>query len=316
MENEMIITESSASIMPDSPFAKYQGILKLGNTDVECYVSDTGKRLISMRATVKAIADVDSGKLGDYIGNTAIKPYIHGGLALGEFSELNIPGTPMKAKCIESKQFLNICRAYVAALSADDLHTDRQKEIAIRCSILLSACADIGLEALIDEATGYQYERKEDELQIKLRLYIAEELRAWEKTFPDELWEEFGRLTNWSTPLSSRPKWWGKLVIELIYDTLDPDVAKYLRENKPPAGIHWHRQMTEHTGIRKLVSRCYEVVGLAKSCENISELREKINHHYKGDLIQMQLPEEFYEKDHKSDFNKNLKKALDYKEEY
>jgi len=37
------------------------------------------------------------------------------------------------------------------------------------------------------EATGYQYERKEDELQVKLRLYIAEELRAWEKTFPDEL---------------------------------------------------------------------------------------------------------------------------------
>ena len=51
-----------------------------------------------------------------------------------------------------------------------------------------------------------KYERKEDELQIKLRLYIAEELREWEKTFPDELWEEFGRLTNWSTPLKTRPK--------------------------------------------------------------------------------------------------------------
>jgi hypothetical protein len=43
-------------------------------------------------------------------------------------------------------------------------------------------------------ATGYQFERADDALQIKLRAFIAEELRAWEKAFPDELWAEFGRL--------------------------------------------------------------------------------------------------------------------------
>lgn len=48
------------------------------------------------------------------------------------------------------------------------------------------------------------------------------------KTFPDELWIEFGRLTHWSEPLHGRPKWWGKLVLEMIYDTLDPDVASYV----------------------------------------------------------------------------------------
>ena len=121
-----------------------------------------------------------------------------------------------------------------------------------------------GLDALVDEATGYQYERADDALQVKLRAFIAEELREWEKTFPDELWQEFGRLTNWSGPLHSRPRWWGKLVIELIYDTLDPDVAKYLKNNKPAPGIHWHRQLSEDFGARQLVSRCFEVVGMAK----------------------------------------------------
>lgn len=197
-------------------------------------------------------------------------------------------------------KFLDICKAYVAALSADILSsktalTDRQREIAIKCSILLSACANVGLDALIDEATGYQYERKEDELQIKLRLYIAEELREWEKTFPDELWEEFGRLTNWATPLKSRPKWWGKLVIELIYDTLDKDVAKYLRENKPPTGVHWHRHLTENIGIRQLVSRCYEIIGMSKTCNTINELKIRVNHHYKK--LPLQIPMELYEKD-------------------
>jgi hypothetical protein len=42
-------------------------------------------------------------------------------------------------------------------------------------------------------ATGYQYVRAEDALAVKLRAFIADELRAWEKTFPDELWAEFGR---------------------------------------------------------------------------------------------------------------------------
>lgn len=64
MDNKMETTETSIKELPPSPFAKYQGILKLGDTNIDCYVSDTKKRLISMRATVKAIADVDSGKAG------------------------------------------------------------------------------------------------------------------------------------------------------------------------------------------------------------------------------------------------------------
>jgi len=108
-----------------------------------------------------------------------------------------------------------------------------------------ASCAKVGLIALIDEATGYQYERAEDALQIKLHAFIAEELRAWENTFPDELWEEFGRLTNWQGPFHTRPKWWGKLVIELIYDTLDPDIAAWLKVNKPPPGLKWHQQLSE-----------------------------------------------------------------------
>ena len=50
----------------------------------------------------------------------------------------------------------------------------------------------------------------------------------------------------WATPLQARPKWWGKLVTELIYDTMDEDVAEYLKENKPSPGVRWHRQLTEN----------------------------------------------------------------------
>jgi len=35
-------------------------------------------------------------------------------------------------------------------------------------------------------------------------------------------------------------------VTELIYDTMDEDVAEYLKENKPSPGVRWHRQLTEN----------------------------------------------------------------------
>jgi hypothetical protein len=265
---------------PASPFAKWRGQIDLGGDELDVYVLDTGERVISTRAAIKAFSGVDSGNLGNYLGVAALKSFLNSELILGELLEFSIPGTQFLGRGMTTEHFELICRGYVQALYEKAPLTDRQREIAIKCAVLTAGLTRTGLDALIDEATGYQHERAEDALQVKLRLFIAEELRAWEKTFPDELWEEFGRLTNWKGPLSSRPKYWGHLVIELIYDTLDPDVAKYLRENRPPPGIHWHRNLTENHGIKRLVSRCYEVVGLSKSCETIGELRKKVAHHY------------------------------------
>jgi len=264
----------------DLPFAKHPGTLDLGGNELDVYVLNTGERVISVNRAVKAITDREGGNLGEYIGVSALKPFLDKDLILGEMVDYSVPGTHFRGKGITAERFLDICQAYLAALQAGALTSDRQREIAIKCSILLASCAKVGLIALIDEATGFQLEREEDALQVKLRAFIAEELRAWEKTFPDELWEEFGRLTKWQGSLHSRPKYWGKLVIELIYDTLDPDVAKYLRENRPPAGVRWHQNLTENYGVRQLVSRCYEIIGLAKSCKSMAELRKKVAHHY------------------------------------
>lgn len=272
-----------------SPFAKWKGRIDLVGEQLDCYVLDTGQRVIALRATVKAIASADSGDLAKFIGVSALNPFINKDLVLAELIEFSIPGTQLKGLGLTTEHFELICRGYVQALYQGAQLTERQREIAIKCAVLTSGLTRTGLDALVDEATGYQYERAEDALQVKLRAFIAEELRAWEKTFPDELWEEFGRLTNWATPLQSRPKWWGKLVIELIYDTLDPDVAEYLKNNKPPPDVRWHQQLSEDIGTRQLVSRCYEIIGMAKTCQNIRELRQKVSEHYGHKPVQFTL---------------------------
>jgi hypothetical protein len=59
-------------LFPESPFAKYKGELSLGGASVDCYVLDTKQRVVSLRASVKAIANVEAG-LGDYIGGFCTK---------------------------------------------------------------------------------------------------------------------------------------------------------------------------------------------------------------------------------------------------
>ena len=163
--------------------------------------------------------------------------------------------------------------------------------MAIQAGLFLSACATVGLEALIDEATGYQFEREEDALQVKLAAFLEDEMRSWEKTFPDELWQEFGRLTGWSGSLSKRPKYWGKLVMELIYDKLDEDVANWLRANAPVPryGQNYHQWLSSQYGLKKLIEHIWMVIGMARTCHSIRELRDQVNAHYGKIPIQLRM---------------------------
>jgi transcriptional regulator with XRE-family HTH domain len=277
----------------ESPFAKYKGKLLLGANEIDCYVLDTGERVISLSATVRALTGTNHGQLKGYLGVDALQGYLDLATIDSSIIEFNIPqtGIALVGKGIKAEIFLDICRAYVGAMADGNLKTTRQREIAIQSSVLISSCAKVGLIALIDEATGYQYERSQDALQLKLRLFISEELRAWERTFPDELWEEFGRLTSWTKPLHIRPKWWGKLVMELIYDALDPDVANYLRTNAPPPKYkqNYHQWMTENYGLKQLITHIHQIIGVAKTCNTIQELRQKVAQLYGKDPIQLTL---------------------------
>ena len=278
-------------LLPPSPFAKHRGIMTLGGMPVEVYVLDTGDRVMSLRAAVKVLTGIDGGVLEDYIGVKALKDFVNSDLVLEETVAFTIPGVGGLGRGITAEQFEGILSGYVRALHAGALKTDRQREIAITCAILATSFLKLGIIAQIDEVTGYQYERAADALQVKIQAYIAEELRAWEKTFPDELWEQFGRLTNWKGSLHSRPKWWGHLVNELIYEALDPDVAKYLKDNKPKPfhGQNYHQWLSEDVGLKALIPHIYKIIGMAEGCRDMRELRDKVASRYGRRLVQLTM---------------------------
>jgi hypothetical protein len=267
------------------PIARWPGILTMGSKEIPCYVLDDGRRIISRNAATGFLTEErGGGNLENYLKVESLRGFVPSGFR-DEMIEFFIPGTSVPnttTRGISAESFIEICQAYVSAFESKALTTDRQKEIAIKAAMFLAACAKVGLIAMIDEATGYQYERASDALQIKLKLFLAEEMRKWDKTFPDQLWEQFGRLTNWTGGIHSRPKYWGNLVMELIYEYLDADVAQWLRENapKPLKGQNYHQWMSEQYGLKRLIEHIWKVVGIASTCSDIKELKHKMEELY------------------------------------
>lgn len=264
------------------PQARWWGELVLGDEAASCFVLDDGRRVISRTGATDVLTGrKGGGNLESYIQVESLVGYLPPDLD-EQWIDFEIPEvTNKRARGITAETFLDLCTAYVRARD-DGRLTSRQEEIARKASMVLAACAKVGLIALIDEATGYQYERAQDALRMKLRLYLEDEMRQWEKTFPDELWEQFGRLTHWSGPITHRPKYWGKLVMELVYEYLDPDVADWLRNNAPAPrhGQNYHQWLSSQYGLKKLMEHLWKLIGMAQACDSMLELRERMAETY------------------------------------
>lgn len=274
------------------PVARWAGELSVGN--VPCYVLDDGRRVISRTGATDVLTGrKGGGNLESYLQVEPLAPYVPRDLS-DHMIEFTIPEVVNKTvRGITAETFADICTAYVQAHSEGALKTPRQQEIALKASMFLAACSKVGLIALIDEATGYQYERAEDALQLKLRLYLEENIKMheWVKTFPDELWREFGRLTGWKGPLNKRPKYWGKLVMELVYDYLDKDVADWLRNNtlKPRHGQNYHQWLNGQYGLKRLMEHIWQLIGMASACQTMRELRMRMAEKYGRQPVQYML---------------------------
>ncbi len=81
------------------------------------------------------------------------------------------------------------------------------------------------------------------------------------------------------------------MVNELIYQALDPDVAEYLKKNKPKPfhGQNYHQWLSEDVGLKALIPHIYKVIGMAEGCGDIRELRDKVAKKYGRKLVQLTL---------------------------
>lgn len=283
----------------DIPRAIFNGVLQIiDGVELPCYVLDDGRRVFSTSGMLTGLGYSPKANVDEIFSAKDLKPFLPPN-PKGIIIFNTGGGKPALGYDVEG--FMDLCHSYSKAIEDEALVNKRHIEAAKRANAFIRACSKIGIIALVDEVTGYQYARAENELQFKLKLFLSEEMRGWEKTFPDDLWVQLARLTHWGgNPAKNRPRHWGYFVMSLIYQSLDPDVASYLKENKPEPkkGQNYHQWFNEDYGVRKLREHINRIVGMAQACESIEELKQKVDFYYKKQPLQLEL---FMNKDNKAD---------------
>jgi hypothetical protein len=260
----------------DIPTASYEGEFPLGNTTISAAVLPTKKRIITQATFLRALGRSRSPKAGTGVFSTvdgvpfflqaeALKPFIS--------DELLMSTTPVFYRTMvggrgvgyDAEVLPKVCEVYLSFRDWCLRHYGEipskyraYRHIIEACDILMRGLAHVGIIALVDEATGYQYDRARTALEEILEAFVAKELRKWVKTFPDEFYHQICRLRGWKlADINKRPAIFGKLTNYLIYKRLAPGVLKELnrltpRDNKGRLKTKLFRRLTDHIGHPRL----------------------------------------------------------------
>jgi hypothetical protein len=268
------------------PKATHAGPLTIGGKVILAAVLETRKRVLTQESFLQAL-----GRAGKAAGGTGssllveglppflaaqnLKPFISEDLLKSTTPVVFRTPNGGRAFGYEAELLPKVCEVYLQARDAKALLA-QQKHVAKACDILMRGLAQVGIIALVDEATGYQQDRARDELNRILEAYISQELRPWTRRFPDEFFKQIYRLHGWEYREGhhKRPRHVGKLVNQLIYDKLPVGVLPDLKRKNPPineAGYRrWrhHQFLTAETGEPHLDKQIIEVTTLMRVADD------------------------------------------------
>ena len=286
--------------------ATHQGNLNINSLDITAYNLPNGERVLSRIGFLKALGRTGKAKGGRnydeefqtpvFLTASNIKPLVDEDLLENSkpiiFIDLNgNQSIGYKAEILPQVAFL-----FSDALSKGILKQN-QKHIGEQSRILVKAFLKTSIIALVDEATGYQYDRERDALQVVLKAYINEELLKWQKMFPDTFYYEIFRLNKWDYTvkgINKRPRVIGKWTNKLIYEQLPKGVLEELKVKTPksPEGNYTARffqSLTPDIGHPELTSQIYKVVGIMQISDNWNDFISNFNRMISRESGQMEI---------------------------
>lgn len=307
----------------------HEGEITLGETVIPCYVLEDGTRVLSGRGLQEALKMVDTeeeskptsgARLNRYLEQKSLEPFIYKGKESGHYEPIVCYQGEKKINGFEATVLADICDAFLEARKHIKL-SSRQKIIADQCEILIRGFARVGIIALIDEATGYQYDRERFELQKILNAYISDEILKWQLTFTDDFYKQVYRL--WHLPfipkyIKNKPSFIGKLTTKYIYEGLPKGIISKIKENtgKTEKGnwkYKWHQSLTPEIGREHLKKQIIEVTTLMEVSQSREQFNSLFQQKYNKKPIQLELEfNENYEEPKPIGFDKKLKTALNY----
>lgn len=307
-EDRRAIAKEAAEVRWGStlPRATHAGVMIIGGRELACAVLENGKRLLTQETFLTAIGRAGKAKGGT--GSAAFTPGMPPFLVADNLQpfitdELREAATPFMFKTdkgvrgygYDASLLPKVCDVYLAAREAHKLRPD-QRHIAQACETLIRGLAEVGIIALVDEATGYQAERAKDELIRILEYYIAPERLPWVKKFPDEFFKQIYRLQGWEYKpgTAKRTPHVGNLINKYIYEQLPPGVLDELRRRNPTTekGYRRHKHfqfLTADTGQPDLDKQVSSVTTLMRAAADRAQFEELFGRAYEGPA-QLRLP--------------------------
>jgi hypothetical protein len=180
--------------------AKYKGELDLAGNKIDCYILEDGERYLSskgMQYALKIVEKESQKKRGPrlkyFLAQKSLEPFLYKGKERSHFEPTVFYYKGIKINGCKATLLPDLCDGMLEARRSIKLK-ERQEIVADQCEILLRSFAKVGIIALIDEATGYQYEREKIELQAILKAFISEEILKWQETFQIDFYKQIFRL--------------------------------------------------------------------------------------------------------------------------
>ncbi len=282
---------------PDSlprVLSNYAASIDLGGTILPCAViegesgnENTVRRVLSEHGITRAILGGRSGAskrlkaasdgralVPLFLAPARLKSFIPSHLMAGPLNPIEYVHGKKIVKGYEASILVDVCEVWLEARAAGELQ-EQQLGKAQKAEALIRSLAKTGIDALVDEATGYQDVRDRLALQAILDKYLTDEYSKWTKRFPDEFYKQVFRLKGLSYPSigGKRPQWIGHVTNNIVYSRLAPGVLKALKKLTPknPKGRRSRKlfqSLSPDFGIQELRDQLTNLIVIMKTCED------------------------------------------------
>jgi hypothetical protein len=260
------------------PQAQSEGLLRIGDVELEVYVLDDRRRVISKRAMARALNLKSEG------GNAFLRSMTRKGIrnSLGEalIAKIEKPVAFVGQRgesCdgYEAEVLIEVCDALIEARNGDLLAAS-QMFLAMQAEIIIRSAAKVGIVALVDEATGF-VDKHRDEYRKLFERFIRSEFSQWEKEFPDKFFDMIYRLYGLKRqkPDSTKhPQFFGHFIRRFVYYPLANSNGAILEqlEAKNPivydSGGRRHKffqYLTKEVGMNAFRQHLWQVVGIGEA---------------------------------------------------
>lgn len=276
--------------------AKRSGSIEIGDISIPCAVLEDGTRLLSERAITKAFGgkrggshwkrlkeNPDGAYLPVFLSAGNIKPFIDIELAdsLGRRRLYRQKKGGAAGYGIEAALLPKICNVYLKMRDHGDALTASQIPLSVQADIITRGLAEVGIVALVDEATGHIEEKRKDEYRELFQDFIRQQVREYEKEFPKQFTDNFYRLYGLAPSQNGKhPQFFGKLTRKYIYEPLAYSkgaILEMLDEKNPVVYANGGRKykmfqfLTDSIGLPMFRAHLWQVVGILNASRNKAE---------------------------------------------